>query len=288
MYTYIHINQINFFITNRKLYFRNLSILLASRGRPLFHRHGCCLTKSFKESNIFVIMNSSSITSSSQKRRQHRPSPLDIESKVNAFLNDSLSSSSEENGESMSIVNENYHPPTWERGPPPPEEGLLIQHSPPFWREGGGYEGRGKKKLSKQLSMLETSRELEWEKRRRRQIQLEKDMKSGKGIQYLTDEDLKELRGCIELGFGFDEKQGAMSLCKTLPALDFYFAVTRQVSNCSNSPLPSPNTPARKSSSDDSTPSSSLGERSSSFGSIMSESDSLKILGPPGSFNFLL
>lgn len=220
-------------------------------------------------------------------RRQHRPSPLDIESKVNAFLNDSLSSSSEENGENTSVVNENYHSRSCEWGPPPEEE-LLIEHAPPFWREGGGYEGRGEKKLSKQLSMLETSRELEWEKRRRRQIELEKEMKNGKKRQYLTDEDLNELRGCIELGFGFDEKQGGMSLCKTLPALDFYFTVTRQLSNCSNSPLPSPNTPARKSSSDDSTPSPSLGERSSSFGSIMSDSDSLKILGPSGSFNFLL
>lgn len=50
----------------------------------------------------------------------------------------------------------------------------------------------------------------------------------------LTDEDLNELKGSIELGFGFNEYAG-QKLCNTLPALDLYFAVTRQAS-----PLPSP------------------------------------------------
>ena len=45
----------------------------------------------------------------------------------------------------------------------------------------------------------------------------------------ITDEDLRELRGCIELGFGFNEED-AQDLCATLPALELYFAVNRQVS----------------------------------------------------------
>lgn len=45
----------------------------------------------------------------------------------------------------------------------------------------------------------------------------------------LTDEDLYELKGCIELGFGFNEEE-AQNLCNTLPALDLYFAVNRQLS----------------------------------------------------------
>lgn len=151
-----------------------------------------------------------------------------------------------------------------------PEEERLIAHAPPFWSKKRG------KKLSKQISMLETSRDLSWEKRRRRQNKLEEERKNGR--QYITDEDLIELRGCIELGFGFEE-EGGKELRKTLPALDLYFAVNRQLSV---TPLPSPNTPARKSSSEASPVSSSLGERSSSFGSVMSDSDSLTILGPSG------
>ena len=45
----------------------------------------------------------------------------------------------------------------------------------------------------------------------------------------LTDEDLNELKGCIELGFGFNEEKG-QHLTNTFPALDLYFAVNRQLS----------------------------------------------------------
>ncbi|XP_016705719.1 uncharacterized protein [Gossypium hirsutum] len=86
-----------------------------------------------------------------------------------------------------------------------------------------------KKFLYKQLSMFETSR-------RRRQILRQERKKEGIIVSEngLTDEDLYELKGCIELGFGFNE-EAAQKLCNTLPALDLYFAVNRQLP-----PLPSP------------------------------------------------
>ncbi|RLN09055.1 hypothetical protein C2845_PM11G03450 [Panicum miliaceum] len=117
--------------------------------------------------------------------------------------------------------------------------------------------------LSKQLSMKETTREAKWEKRRRQILrrsglvsvvsreQQEGDDDGGgrnnksavdgrhhvvrssseRAMRCLTDEDLDELRGSFELGFGFDEETGGAHLRNTLPALDFYFAVNRQLSD---------------------------------------------------------
>ncbi|WVZ76141.1 hypothetical protein U9M48_024139 [Paspalum notatum var. saurae] len=116
--------------------------------------------------------------------------------------------------------------------------------------------------LSKQLSMKETTREAKWEKRRRQILRRSSmvsvvreegdshsggrrgDYKSGiddrhnvvrpsseRVMRCLTDEDLDELRGSFELGFGFDEETGGAHLRDTLPALDFYFAVNRQLSD---------------------------------------------------------
>ena len=120
--------------------------------------------------------------------------------------------------------------------------------------------------LSKQLSMKETTREAKWEKRRRQMLrrrglvsvvvsreQQEGDDDEGGGgrnkksavdgrphvvrssseraTRCLTDEDLDELRGSFELGFGFDEETGGAHLRNTLPALDFYFAINRQLSD---------------------------------------------------------
>lgn len=162
-----------------------------------------------------------------------------------------------------------------------PEELQLIERAPPFWRNPRG------KKLSKQLSMCETPRDIAWE-RRRRQILHQERKKNGinNDTDELTDEDLNELKGSIELGFGFNEEQG-QRLCNTLPALDLYFAVNRQFST---SPVLSPNTPNSNGSlgltagssslSSLGGSSKSLGERSSSFGSPKSDSDSWKILNP--------
>ncbi|KAG8064028.1 hypothetical protein GUJ93_ZPchr0004g38997 [Zizania palustris] len=113
-----------------------------------------------------------------------------------------------------------------------------------------------KRILSKQLSMKETTREVKWEKRRR---QIQRRIRSSVDLQdaddegggsaniyatadseassstdrvpkSLTDEDLDELRGSMELGFGFVEGNGGQNLCDTIPALDLYFAVNRQLS----------------------------------------------------------
>ncbi|GAA0141067.1 hypothetical protein Leryth_025578 [Lithospermum erythrorhizon] len=134
------------------------------------------------------------------------------------------------------------------------EELHLLEHAPPFWRS------PGKKRLSKQLSMCETPRDIAWEKRRRQMFQQERKNRS----KNLTDEDLNELKGCIELGFGFNEEEG-QTLCHTLPALDLYFAVNRQYSISSNSP----STPSSQGSLVDSTsPKCHIRDRSASFASF--------------------
>ncbi|WVZ86672.1 hypothetical protein U9M48_033421 [Paspalum notatum var. saurae] len=122
-----------------------------------------------------------------------------------------------------------------------------------------------KKRLSKQLSMKETTREVKWEKRRR-QIQRQRSnrvlndgaMVSVSNIcplnsevssstervaKRLTDEDLDELRGSMDLGFGFNEKKGGLDLCDTLPALDLYFAINRKLSE-PNMQLPTSSVPS--------------------------------------------
>ncbi|XP_043708679.1 uncharacterized protein LOC122657941 [Telopea speciosissima] len=59
----------------------------------------------------------------------------------------------------------------------------------------------------------------------------------------VTDEDLDELKACIELGFGFDSPDLDRKLSDTLPALGFYYAVNKQysdsISKSSSSATPS-------------------------------------------------
>ncbi|CAN0892819.1 hypothetical protein LINGRAHAP2_LOCUS17790 [Linum grandiflorum] len=103
---------------------------------------------------------------------------------------------------------------------------------------------KSKRCLSKQLSMRETSRDVAWEKRRRQILRQERrrcGIPTVESPEDLTDEDLKELKGCIELGFGFNEEKG-QHLANTFPALDLYFAVNRQ--RLSPSPV---STPSRRS-----------------------------------------
>ncbi|KAE8702449.1 putative ankyrin repeat-containing protein [Hibiscus syriacus] len=88
---------------------------------------------------------------------------------------------------------------------------------------------KNRRYLSKQLSMLETSRDIAWERRRRQILRQERGKNGIPEANGITDEDLNELKGCIELGFGFNEEAG-QQLCNTLPALDLYFAVNRQLS----------------------------------------------------------
>ncbi|XP_021771913.1 uncharacterized protein LOC110736082 [Chenopodium quinoa] len=139
------------------------------------------------------------------------------------------------------------------------EELQRLVHAPPFWKS--------KKRLSKQLSMCETHRDVAWEKRRRQKLRQEKKKSLVLEVDDLTDEDLHELKGSIELGFGFNEEAG-QKLCNTLPALDLYFAVNRQLSP---SPLSSPHSQAST---------SSMGARSSSFENSPRSEDSWKICSP--------
>lgn len=142
------------------------------------------------------------------------------------------------------------------------EELQRLEHAPPFWRN------KSSKRLSKQLSMCELPRDIAWE-RRRRQFGQQERRKNGGEAEDLTDEDLHELKGCIELGFGFNEENG-QRLCTTLPALDLYFAVNRQfVTSPISSPASAPSVAT--------TPGAGLGTRSSSCGS---DSDSWKICSP--------
>ncbi|KAJ1413876.1 hypothetical protein SESBI_19370 [Sesbania bispinosa] len=97
------------------------------------------------------------------------------------------------------------------------EELQQVALAEPAWKK--------KKHLSKQLSMCGTPGDIAWERRRRQIHRQERRRNSINDSDDLTDEDLHELRGCIELGFGFNEEDG-QTLCNTLPALDLYFAVT--------------------------------------------------------------
>ncbi|OMO96292.1 hypothetical protein COLO4_15371 [Corchorus olitorius] len=136
---------------------------------------------------------------------------------------------------------------------------------------------KNKRCLSKQLSMCETSRDIAWERRRRQSLRQERGKNGIFVTKGLTDEDLHELKGCIELGFGFNEEAG-QQLCNTLPALDLYFAVNRQLSP---SPVSTPQSQGSSSSKSlRSSSAQSLGCRSSSFESPKSESDNWKICSP--------
>lgn len=136
------------------------------------------------------------------------------------------------------------------------------EDAPPLWK---------KRSLSKQLSMREVPRNIAWE-RRRRQLRRRSD-------EDLTDEDLNELKGCIELGFGFNAEEG-QRLCTTIPALDLYFAVNRHFLT---SPLTSPSSGARPpqfGSPYAPTPPKTLSHQSCSFEKPVADSDSWKILSP--------
>ncbi|KAK4563134.1 hypothetical protein RGQ29_005586 [Quercus rubra] len=47
----------------------------------------------------------------------------------------------------------------------------------------------------------------------------------------VSDDDLEELKACIELGFGFDSPEVDPKLSDTIPALEFFYAVNKQYSN---------------------------------------------------------
>lgn len=53
----------------------------------------------------------------------------------------------------------------------------------------------------------------------------------------VTDEDVEELRGCIDLGFRFSLDEDP-ALCNTFPALDLYYAINRQFNVSKSKSLP--------------------------------------------------
>ncbi|KAK6163136.1 hypothetical protein DH2020_002977 [Rehmannia glutinosa] len=116
--------------------------------------------------------------------------------------------------------------------------------------------------------MCEVPRNIAWERRCRQIVE-----EGGRTTNNLTDEDLNELKGCIELGFGFNQEHG-QRLSTAIPALDLYFAVNRNKQLSTGSPTAS--SPASSGSA------RSLGSSStlSSFGSPVSHSDSWKIFSP--------
>nr|GEV88071.1 hypothetical protein [Tanacetum cinerariifolium] len=50
----------------------------------------------------------------------------------------------------------------------------------------------------------------------------------------VTDDDIDELKACIELGFGFDDEPND-HLLDTLPALPFYYAVNNRFKDMTSS-----------------------------------------------------
>ncbi|RRT51253.1 hypothetical protein B296_00024768 [Ensete ventricosum] len=204
---------------------------------------------------------------------------------VHRLLQVSSSSESEAEEEAVVEIEEQAPPPTWNAA-----DGISTDLA----------LGINKRRLlSKQLSMRETRMEAKWEKRRRQILQTRRLMEGGgRGegggdeeategserrlggrTRSLTDEDLDELRGSIDLGFGFNEEEGGQGLCDTLPALNLYFAVTRQLSDPKLQSSPSPaSTPTATSSSSalDGLPS----PRSPNEQSQSGASDSWKICNP--------
>ena len=56
----------------------------------------------------------------------------------------------------------------------------------------------------------------------------------------MTDEDLDELKACIELGFGFDSPEVDQRLSDTLPALGLYYAVNKNYNDTVSKSASSP------------------------------------------------
>lgn len=106
---------------------------------------------------------------------------------------------------------------------------------------GGGWRKKGPAAAPPALGLLKQNswspdieRDEAWERRRR-------GMRRGgtalRRVRSVTDDDLDELRGCIDLGFGFEPPaagSGGCAACggsssrrllETLPALDLYYAV---------------------------------------------------------------
>ncbi|CAK7337672.1 unnamed protein product [Dovyalis caffra] len=109
------------------------------------------------------------------------------------------------------------HPPPPLLPPPPQEE--EIEYLPPI-RKQQQQQLVGPSPLFKQRSWSpDIYRDEAWQRRKG-------NYKKNKS-KSVTDEDLDELKGCIELGFGFDSPEMDQRLSDTFPALELYYAVNK-------------------------------------------------------------
>ncbi|KAF5736144.1 hypothetical protein HS088_TW14G00279 [Tripterygium wilfordii] len=118
----------------------------------------------------------------------------------------------------MSHKHRHHDPPP----PPPPQQ---LEPSPPPMRAASS--------LYKQHSWSpDIYREEAWLKR--------KGNSKNRRSRSVTDEDLDELKACIELGFGFESPEVDQRLSDTLPALGLFYAVNKQYTDTlSKSPISS-------------------------------------------------
>ncbi|KAK4784035.1 hypothetical protein SAY86_018403 [Trapa natans] len=99
---------------------------------------------------------------------------------------------------------------------PPPEEPEEI---PPFLLSTTRLPTPTSSLCKQRTWSPDTYREEAWARRKGTQIGRRRRTKS------VTDEDLDELKACIELGFGFDSPEVDPKLSETFPALGFYYTV---------------------------------------------------------------
>uniref|UniRef100_A0A5B7B2D5 Membrane insertase YidC n=1 Tax=Davidia involucrata TaxID=16924 RepID=A0A5B7B2D5_DAVIN len=105
----------------------------------------------------------------------------------------------------------------------------------------------------------DTCRDEAWLKRKGNHDRRKRRSKS------VTDEDLDELKACIELGFGFDSPEMDQRLSDTLPALGLYYAVNKQYYDSVSKPSSSSSSSFSSTASDCDTP-SPLGSPHTIFG----------------------
>lgn len=101
-------------------------------------------------------------------------------------------------------------------------------------------EGEREEKRVKMEREGERERRVEKKGKKKKQVLLEgyveEDLARSKS---LSDEDLEELKGCLDLGFGFSYDE-IPELCNTLPALELCYSMSQKfMDNSPPSPSPS-------------------------------------------------
>ncbi|KAH8503379.1 hypothetical protein Peur_067122 [Populus x canadensis] len=149
----------------------------------------------------------------------------------------------------------NPHPP---RPPPPSPPEEQIEYRPPIRKQQQNHRLLGPSPLYKQHSWSpDIDRDEAWLRR--------KGSYKKKKSKSVTDEDLDELKGCIELGFGFDSPEMDPRLSDTFPALELYYAVNKNYYDHSASKPGVTATPSSSTASDCDSP-SPLGSPHTIFG----------------------